>query len=233
MKNGEGRVDAGEYLPLVRSIAKALVRKRSVPTWVEMNDLVQDGCVGLLCALKDIKSDSKGLDVTYLVIRIRGEMIDGIRKRGWKTRASVRAAKEVQDARYAVEQRYLRPATAREIANEMKIPIDQYLKLLVVIETRHISLSEVNTESEAFEDTAETPMQSAEAQGEREWLHRMQEKLPAEQRYFFLQLRRAHIQKELMLIFGVSEARISQMAKSLCQCLSELYAAEKEMAGTC
>lgn len=90
-------VDA--LLSLVQSIARTV--NRTLPPVVELEDLVQDGVVGLLeCARR--YDPGRGVDFrTYASYRIRGAILDGLRARDPLPR-SVRRALKVADQRAAL-----------------------------------------------------------------------------------------------------------------------------------
>lgn len=67
------------YGPLVRSVALSLVRK--LPPSVELDDLLQEGYLGLLSALLQAShQDAQGQFRSYLAQRVRGAMIDSLRR---------------------------------------------------------------------------------------------------------------------------------------------------------
>ncbi len=79
------------YLPLVGAIAKAVSRR--LPNVVEFNDLISDGVIGLMEALRKY-DPSRGVAFSaYAGHRIRGAMIDGLRRRDPLPRTLRRAQK--------------------------------------------------------------------------------------------------------------------------------------------
>lgn len=114
------------YLPLVGAIAKAVSRR--LPNVVEFNDLVSDGVIGLLEALRKY-DPSRGVAFSaYAGHRIRGAMIDGLRRRDPLPRTMRRAQKSGWPAR-AAETRaggYLERSDRRDRNREAGI---QFLEL--------------------------------------------------------------------------------------------------------
>ena len=89
----EAKVEA--YLPLVGAIARAL--SRGLPSVVEMDDLINDGVIGLIRALHRYDPDRGVGFSTYAGHRIRGAMLDGLRERDplpRSIRRAQRASKE-------------------------------------------------------------------------------------------------------------------------------------------
>jgi RNA polymerase sigma factor for flagellar operon FliA len=84
------------HAELVKRIAYHLVSR--MPPNVEVDDLIQSGMLGLLDAAKHYSADKGANFETYAGIRIRGAMLDDIRKSDWTPRSvhrSVRAMAEV------------------------------------------------------------------------------------------------------------------------------------------
>jgi len=116
-----------QHTPLVVKIAKSM--KRKLPSHIELNDLLQSGFVGLIEANKKFKSDKGAKFETFASIRIKGAIIDDLRKNSWGNRGSILGAKELADATSRIEQRNKRPATAEEVAAELEITLEEYDKL--------------------------------------------------------------------------------------------------------
>lgn len=72
-----------DYLPLVRRIASELVRK--LPPSIELDDLIQQGCLGLMQAASRYDETRNDNFPAYAVRRIRGAMLDSVRHREWRS----------------------------------------------------------------------------------------------------------------------------------------------------
>ncbi len=70
-----------EHQPLVKKIALHI--KRKLPSHIEFEDLLQSGFIGLLEARKSYKNDMGTSFETYASIRIKGNIIDSLRKNSW------------------------------------------------------------------------------------------------------------------------------------------------------
>jgi len=89
---------AEDSLPLVAAIARTL--SRGLPPSVELDELINDGVIGLIEALRRF-DPSRGVGFsTYAGHRIRGAMLDGLRARDPLPRALRRALKAVADPRF-------------------------------------------------------------------------------------------------------------------------------------
>jgi RNA polymerase sigma factor for flagellar operon FliA len=117
-----------EYLPLVKRIAWHL--KGRLPDSVLVEDLIQAGVIGLIEAIRNFKSDQGAAFETYAGIRIRGAMLDEIRRGDWTPRSVHRKAREVSDAIASVEARTGREARDEEVAAELGVTLAEYHKIL-------------------------------------------------------------------------------------------------------
>jgi RNA polymerase sigma factor FliA len=102
------------YYPLVEKIARKL--SKTLPSNVEVDDLIGDGVFGLLEAIERF-DPSKGYKLeTYAVSRIRGEMYDRLRAADWVPRALRTKAKKVDAASTEFELEHHRKPTDLEVA---------------------------------------------------------------------------------------------------------------------
>lgn len=116
-----------EHGMLVSKIAKKL--KRKLPSHIEFDDLLQSGYVGLIEASKTFKQDGGASFETFACIRIKGAILDFLRKNSWNNREAIKSLKQMGDAVHRVEQRKQGQATAEEVAAEMNISVEEHNKL--------------------------------------------------------------------------------------------------------
>lgn len=109
---------------LVRRIAHHLAAR--LPASVEIDDLIQAGMLGLIDAARNFQSDQGAAFETYASIRIRGAMIDEIRRGDWVPRSVHRRYRDIVAATRQVEQRTGQAATSQEIAAAMGVSMDEY-----------------------------------------------------------------------------------------------------------
>lgn len=132
MYNASGLNDIDEriaqYAPLVKRIAHYMMAK--LPANVHVEDLIQNGMMGLLEAVQRFDASMGAQFETYASQRIRGAMLDGLRTDDWFPREVRKNSRRVEDAISTTEQRLGRTATEREVALELGIPLDEYHKLL-------------------------------------------------------------------------------------------------------
>jgi len=116
------------YAPLVKRIAHHLLLR--MPASVQIDDLIQSGMIGLLEAAKKYDVSKGASFETYAGIRIRGSMLDEVRKGDWAPRSVHRKSRKVAEAIKAIEARSGQDAKDREIAAEMDIDLSAYYSIL-------------------------------------------------------------------------------------------------------
>lgn len=207
-------MDLESYLPLVKRIAYHL--KGRLPDSVFVDDLIQSGIIGLIEAMQKFNANQGASFETYAGIRIRGSMLDEIRKGDWTPRSVHRKSREVSEAISKVEARFGREARDGEIAGEMGIEIDQYyhilqdtnsVQLLSIDEPDHEELSEgriVGQGSTPFGELSENGFQEALAQE----ISNLPEK---EKLVMALYYDEELNLKEIGEVLEVSESRVSQI----------------------
>lgn len=113
---------------LVRRIAHHLAAR--LPSSVEVDDLIQAGMLGLIDAARNFQADQGAAFETYASIRIRGAMIDEIRRGDWVPRSVHRRYRDVVAATREVEQATGRAAGAQEVAAALGVSLDEYHRML-------------------------------------------------------------------------------------------------------
>lgn len=113
---------------LVKRIAHHL--KGRLPPSVQIEDLIQAGMIGLLEASKNFDQTKGASFETYSGIRIRGSMLDEIRKGDWAPRSVHRNTRMIMQAIRKVENLAGRDAKDHEVAQELEISLEDYHKML-------------------------------------------------------------------------------------------------------
>lgn len=113
---------------LVKRIAHHLLVR--LPVSVQLDDLIQAGMMGLLEAAKHYDASKGASFETYAGIRIRGYILDEVRRNDWVPRSVYRNSRTVSLAVKNVENRLGREATDREIASELNLDLAEYNELL-------------------------------------------------------------------------------------------------------
>ena len=118
-----------KYVPLVKRIAFHLMAK--LPASVEVDDLVQNGMIGLLDAMSRYEEGLGAQFETYAVQRIRGAMLDGLRDNDWLPRGVRRDMRRVEAAIHKLEHEHGRQPLEQELAAALDMSLAEYQKLLL------------------------------------------------------------------------------------------------------
>ena len=208
-----------EYAPLVKVVAGRLSMYLGYN--VEYEDLVSYGIFGLIDAIdkfdcmKDVKFE------TYASLRIRGAILDQIRKMDWIPRTIRQKQKRIDAAIKEIETQYGRSATDEEIAKLLGITDEEYLDWQSQMKiTNVVSLnefleqgSEVSNEAGSTKSAAfDSPEEILERDELKKMLAQALELLTEKERkvivlYYYEDL----TLKEISNILEVSESRISQL----------------------
>ncbi len=211
-----------QYTPLVRRIAHHLMAR--MPSSVAVEDLYQAGLIGLLDAIKRFDNSKGASFETYAGIRIRGAMVDDVRKGEWAPRSVHRNARRIQEAIRNVEHRTGADAQDRDIANELNISLDEYHAMLQdSMATRLFSLDEMESpddliDSQRQEEQSQNPFNELQSGAFRTHLARAIEQLSErEQLVISLYYDEELNLKEIGEVLGVSESRVSQIHSQAAQ----------------
>jgi RNA polymerase sigma factor for flagellar operon FliA len=131
-----------KYIPYVKYIASRLVSGK--PPGVEPEDLVSFGILGLIDAIEKF-DPSKGLKFeTYATLRIRGSIIDELRKISWIPKSAFSKLSLLNQARTELESKLSREPSDEELANQMNISVSDVHQVQTYINyVSVISLDEV------------------------------------------------------------------------------------------
>lgn len=132
MYNAAGQIDKDQlvqrFAPLVKRIAYHLMVK--LPSSVQIDDLVQNGMLGLLDALGKFEAGMGAQFETYAAQRIRGAMLDGLRENDWLPRSLRRDFRRIEEAIAQLEQAHGRVPSEKELANALGMSLGDYQKML-------------------------------------------------------------------------------------------------------
>jgi RNA polymerase sigma factor for flagellar operon FliA len=116
------------HAPLVKRIAYHLMNR--LPPNVQAEDLIQAGMIGLIEASRNYDPSQGASFETYAGIRIRGAMLDEIRRSDWTPRSVHRKARMVADAMREIEHETGRDARDVEVAEALGMPLEDYHQIL-------------------------------------------------------------------------------------------------------
>lgn len=207
-----------KYDFLVKKIAHHLLAR--LPSSVDIDDLIQAGMMGLIEAYKRFESTKGASFETYAGIRIRGAMMDEVRKSDWAPRSVRRNSRAVTTAIREVEAESGREATDIEVAAHMGISIDEYHEILHSSMSTQLFSYEEMLESEhgsheldiKVEGETGQPDQMVEEAGFQVQLAKEIETLPEREKLVLSLYYNDELNlKEIGAVLGVSESRVSQI----------------------
>lgn len=113
-----------KHAELVKRIAHHLAAR--LPSSVDVDDLIQAGVIGLLDAARNYSGDRGASFETYAGIRIRGAMVDELRRGDWAPRSVHRRLREITAAIRELEQQKGKAPKDAEVAAHLGLPLDEY-----------------------------------------------------------------------------------------------------------
>lgn len=214
---GLGRGDAlvNRYAPLVKKLAYHLLGR--LPSSVQVDDLIQAGMLGLLDAANHYNASQGASFETYASIRIRGAMLDDLRRLDWAPKSVHRKSRQLAGAIAQVERRTGAEAADREVAEELGLSLDEYHQLLhETSSSRMVSVEELGSAGEdileRMDSHSAVPADELQQQQFREGLVAAIKQLPErEQLIMSLYYEEELNLKEIGAVLDVSESRVSQL----------------------
>lgn len=203
------------YTPLVKRIAHHLLLR--MPASVQIDDLIQSGMIGLLEAARKYDVSKGASFETYAGIRIRGSMLDEVRKGDWAPRSVHRKSRKVAEAIKAIEARTGQDAKDKEIAAELEIDLNAYYAILQdATGSRLFSFDDImEGDDSAIELAAGElpgPCDGLQRDSFRTHLSNAINGLPARERLVLALYYDEELNlKEIGEVIGVSESRVSQI----------------------
>ena len=132
MYNAAGQINKDQlvqrFAPLVKRIAYHLMAR--LPSSVQVDDLVQNGMMGLLDAIGRFEAGMWAQFETYAAQRVRGAMLDGLRENDWLPRSLRRDFRRIEEAIAQLEQQYGRAPGEKELADALGMSLTEYQKML-------------------------------------------------------------------------------------------------------
>jgi len=205
-----------QHTGLVKRIAHHMMAR--LPASVQVDDLIQAGMIGLLEAARNF-DNSKGASFdTFAGIRIRGSMLDEIRRCDWAPRSVHRNSRRMAEAVRQVENETGRDARDIEVAEKLDISLDDYHSMLNDVSSgRMIGIEDLGVSEDVIvadhqRSDINEPEENIEQQAFRKALANTMAGLP-EREALVLSL---YYDEELNLkeigeVLSVSESRVSQI----------------------
>ncbi|SHE96339.1 RNA polymerase sigma factor FliA [Vibrio gazogenes] len=209
-----------KYSVLVKRIAHHLIGR--LPPSVQVEDLIQAGMIGLLEAQKNYDNSKGASFETYAGIRIRGAMLDDIRRGDWVPRSVHKYNREISQAISVLEGELNREPTDTEVAKYLEMSLDQYHSVITDINSsRIVGIEDLGVSDDAispFDSDDNSPFKGVADESFRKALVESIKSLP-EREALVLSL---YYDEELNLkeigeVLGVSESRVSQILSQTMQ----------------
>ncbi len=203
------------HASLVKRIAYHLISR--LPSCVQVEDLIQAGMIGLLEAAKNYDATQGASFETYAGIRIRGSMLDEIRKGDWTPRSLHRKVREISQAMRQIETEQGRDARDSEVAEKLDMTLNEYHRVLQDASSHQIvSFEDIPSRDAAvvdgFSAKIVAPLEKLQEENLKEMLAKVISALPERERLVMS----LYYDEELNLretgeVLGVSESRVCQI----------------------
>ena len=210
-------INVEDYAYLVKRIAYHMVAR--MPASVQVDDLIQAGMVGLLEAAQKFQDDKGAVFETYAGIRIRGAIVDEMRRGDWAPRSVHRNSRRINEAILKIEAQTGADATDIQVANVLEVSLDEYhsmahdcasTKLFSYEDTFDEEGDELLTseDSRQHQNPADTAQKQALKAALTQVISGLKER---EQMVLSLYYEQELNLKEIGEVLGVSESRVSQI----------------------
>ena len=204
-----------QHTVLVKRIAYHLLAR--LPASVQVDDLIQSGMIGLFEAANNFDNTKGASFETFAGIRIRGAMLDEMRRGDWTPRSVHKNSRMVSEAIKQLEAQLGRDVSDVEVAEKLDISLNEYHHILSEVSTGKIlGIDDLGVSEDAIKLTEDSitddPYQSFEQSAFKKGLAQCIKSLP-EREALVLSL---YYDEELNLreigqVLDVSESRVSQI----------------------
>jgi RNA polymerase sigma factor for flagellar operon FliA len=208
-----------KYIPLVKYIASRVIIGKS--KYIEYDDLLGYGMIGLMDAINKYDA-SKGMKFsTYASIRIKGSMIDEIRRNSPISKGAMDKLNMYNEAIELLQNKFMREPTDGEIAQHLGISISEvadienninYISQTSLEDILFSEEDEMELKSTIEDKNSPSPEKTLEEKEELEYLARAIESLKDKDRlvlslYYYERL----TLKDIGKVLQVSESRVCQL----------------------
>lgn len=210
-----------KYLYLVKYVAGRTAI--NLPSNIDLGDLVSYGILGLFDAIEKYDVEQGNKFETYAVSRIRGAIMDELRKLDWAPRLLRKKAREVEKKCRELEDKLGRVATDEELATAMNVTIDDLNNIYSELSaTTFLSLDEVwendngnkaMTRMQSIEDTMNVnQLDFLQKQEAKEIIGRALKELPEKEQLIMVLYYYENLTlREIGQVLNVTESRICQI----------------------
>lgn len=203
-----------DHVALVKRIAFHLINR--LPPNIQIDDLIQAGMLGLLEASNNYASGHGASFETFAGIRIRGAMLDEIRRLDWTPRSVHRKSREVAQAIKDIENETGEDAKDSEVAKYLGMELSEYHQILVDSTSAKIFSIDTmddddNTVFKATDDSP-TPFESVSKQSFQQSLSDVISTLPEREKMVMALYYDEELNlREIGSVLDISESRVCQI----------------------
>jgi RNA polymerase sigma factor for flagellar operon FliA len=208
-----------KYLHLVKYVAGRI--SVNLPPNVEINDLINDGILGLIDAIEKY-DDARGVKFeTYAITRINGAILDALRSLDWVPRAVRQRARELERAYQELELENGRAPSEEEVAGRLGLTMREFDQLVQRVRgTAVLSLEEFLPNERGYEiplvdtlkdDGSDVTSEVESREVRAELVGAVDALSPQERTVIRLYYFEGQTLKEIKGALGVSESRVSQI----------------------
>ena len=207
-----------EQLPQVKYIARRIHER--LPKHVPFEDLLHAGIVGLLNAMQNFDPKKNVRLASYAKFRIRGAILDSLREMDWSPRDLRRKARSLETTMQMLQTELGRSATEPELADAMGMSLERFQHMLDEIRGLEIGSLQAERTDGSEGDLLESlpgpanqhPFTLCLHSERKETLANAIRQLPErEQQLLALYYQEELTMKEIGVVLGVGESRVSQM----------------------
>ncbi len=207
------------HMPLVKTVVGRLAM--NLPAHASVDDLYSAGLIGLLQAIRSFDPNAGASFETFARFRIRGAVLDELRRTDWVPRLIHSKARRIQRAMGELEQKLGRIPEPQEVARALDLSLPAYehwldevrpATFICLDNTDATDSGTLSAHESVADDSQENPSEVAERNDLKELIAQRLEALPEIQRkvlslYYLEDLRL----REIAEAFGLTESRISQI----------------------
>jgi RNA polymerase sigma factor for flagellar operon FliA len=221
MYNAAGQINKDQlvqrFAPLVKRIAYHLMAR--LPASVQVDDLIQNGMMGLLDAINRFEAGMGAQFETYAAQRVRGAMLDGLRENDWLPRSLRRDFRRIEVAISKLEQTNGRPPSEKELAESLGMALTEYQKMLqdarghqLIYFEDMVAEGDEDFLERHFTDNADEPSRLLEDRDLQQTLVKGIEALPEREKLMMALYYEQDLNlREIGDVMGVTESRVCQL----------------------
>ncbi|MGA3127037.1 MAG: FliA/WhiG family RNA polymerase sigma factor [Candidatus Korobacteraceae bacterium] len=201
----------------VRQVARSIVRR--LPASVQLDDLIQAGCIGLIDAAKRYGTSRNLPFRQYARIRITGAIFDSLRELDWASRYFRTRQQKLDNATRSLESKLGRKPESIEIADSLGMDLNTFYEFAQAVQNRQEVEFEPQEEGEGrsiqesvADDPEKRPDSICHQSQSRNELRKFIAQLPSDEAivvilYYFKDWTMARIARSI----GKTESRVSQI----------------------